>query len=90
MIFLKDPDTAIDVPFDWTASIGNGITLTSVSHIVPAGLTKVSEVTDTVHGLSSVRVNSGSSGVLYVVEADGTLSTGEVVAKRGPVRVFAG
>lgn len=90
MIFLKDPDTAIDVPFDWNDSIGSGITVSSVTHTVPTGMTKVSEITDIVHGLSSVRCSGGANGVLYVVEADATLSSGEVISKRGPVRVIAG
>lgn len=90
MIFLTDPDTAIDVPFDWTASIGNGITLASVVHTVPTGMTKGAESTDTVNGKSSVRVSGASNAVLYIVEAKGTLSSGEVIAKRAPVRVLAG
>jgi hypothetical protein len=90
VIFLTDPDTAIDVPFDWTDSVGNGITLTSVVHTVPAGLTKGVESTDTAASLSKVRVSGGTSGVLYVTEANATLSTGEVITKRAPVRVVAG
>lgn len=90
MIFLKDPDTTIDVPFDWTDSIGGGITLSSVTHTPPTGLTKVSEVTNAGSALSSVRVSGGTNGALYIVEAVGTLSSGEFVSKRGPVRVLAG
>lgn len=90
MIFLKDPDTAIDVPFNWNDSLAVGITLRSATHVVPAGLTKVSEVTDTANGLSSVRVGGGSNPAMYVIEAKATLSTGEVIVKRAPVRVYAG
>jgi len=90
LIFLTDPDTAIDVPFDWTSSLATGITLTSVAHVVPTGMTKVSESTDTANGLSSVRVSGGSNAIIYIVEAKATLSTGEVIAKRAPVRVLAG
>lgn len=92
MIFLIDPDTAIDVPFDWSDSLGAGITLSSAVHTVPTGLTKGTEVVDTVNGLSKVRVTvtANAPPQLYIVEAKGTLSSGEVIVKRGPVRVMAG
>lgn len=89
MIFLKDPDSAIDVPFDWNESLATGITLLSASHSVPTGLTKTSESTDTANGLSRARVSGGSNGVLYIVEAQGTLSSGEIITKRAPVRCCA-
>lgn len=89
MIFLTDPDTSIDVPFDWNSVIGSGVTLASVVHTVPTGLTKGAETTNTGAATSKVRISGGSNGVLYVVEAKGTLSSGEVVAKRAPVRVVA-
>lgn len=87
MIFLKDPGTSIDVPFDWTDSLATGVTLSSVVHTPPAGLTKVGEATDTANSKSTVRVGGGTNGTLYVVKAAGTLSSGEVIVKEAPVRV---
>jgi hypothetical protein len=90
VIFLKDPDTSIDVPFNWSDAIAAGITVTSVAHVVPTGLVKVSEQTDTVNALSSVRVSGGTNPAMYVIEAKATLSSNEVVVKRAPVRCYAG
>jgi len=90
MIFLTDPDTAIDVPFDWNDSLGDGVTLTSVAYTVPEDLSKGADDTDTEAGLSKVRISGGTNGTLYVLEAIATLSSGELITKRAPIRVMAG
>lgn len=85
----KDPDSMRDYSLSWVDQLKSGVTITSVDHIVPTGLTKISEgingvaVTDRygrVHPagtITTVRLKDGTLEARYQVVVRGTMSTGE-------------
>ncbi len=88
---LIDPDDVVSLTIgNWADVLPATVTLGTVTHTVPAPLTKVSESTDTGAATSTVRVSGALHGGLYLIEAQSTLSNGEVVNRQFPVRCFNG
>lgn len=85
---LVHPSDSASIPLDWSDVLGDSLTLSSVTHTLPAGLTKVSESTDTANGLSQVTVSGATHGQLYHIQAAATLSDGQVVTRVIPARAF--
>lgn len=86
----KDPDAKRDYSLSWVDMLKSGVTISTVSHTVPAGLTKVSEsvnsqaVTDKygrVHPIgtiTTVTLSGGTDSTRYQVVARATFSTTEI------------
>jgi hypothetical protein len=89
-VLLTDPGDSAFFEMDWSDALGTGVTLSSVAHSVPTGLTLVSEATDTTEGTSAVRVTGTSHGQTYLIQAAATLSNGEVINRQFPLRSFNG
>ena len=87
-IALKSPGDNIDFGITW-AGLG-AATLASVTHTVPAGLTKVGESTDSVGSTSTVRLSGATHGSLYQIVGVATLNTGRTLERSFPLRVMAG
>lgn len=88
-VALHDPSDSALYTFQWD-DLPASVTLTAVTHSVPTGLTKVSESTNTVAGTSTVKISGGVHGVMYMIEAQATLSNGESLNRQFPLRVFNG
>lgn len=86
---LIDPSENVTFTLDWTDVIGE-LTLGTVTHNVPAPLTKSSESTDAANKRSSVKVSGAIHGALYMIEGQATLSNGDVVNQQFPLRCFNG
>ncbi len=83
---LKSPGDSIDFTMTWD---GLGLaTISSVTHTVPTGLTKVGESNTTT--TSTVRVSGGTHGGTYTIIGTATLSTGRTLERSFPLRLFAG
>lgn len=87
---LTDPGDSAFFELDWSDALGTGVTLSSVSHSVPSGLTLVSESTDTADSTSAVRISGTEHGQTYLIEGAATLSNGEVINRQFPLRSFNG
>jgi hypothetical protein len=86
VIALKSPGDSIDFAIAWD-NLG-AATLSTVTHTVPTGITKVSETNDTT--TSTVRLSGATHGSLYNITGTATLSTGRTLERSFPLRVMAG
>ena len=89
-IALIDPGDSAFFELDWTDVLAEGDALSSVTHALPSGLTKVSETTDVQTSRSFVRVTGATHGQLYLVEAAAVLGSGETINRQFPLRCFNG
>jgi hypothetical protein len=87
LILVSPGDNAL-VGFDFSDSLPPGVTVSSVVHSVPAGLTMGSEANDTT--TSTVFVSGFAHAGLYQIKALATLSNGETLDRSRPVRCAAG
>lgn len=89
-IGMIDPGDQVIFKIDWSGSLVAGVTLATVAHTLPAPLTLMSEgITDA--SLSTfVKIKDAVHGMLYQVEAQVTLSTGEIMNRQFPLRCFNG
>jgi len=85
-IVLLDPSDNTLITIDWADVLASGITLSSVTHTVPSPLAKGTETTNSGTGQSQVKVSGAVHGAMYMVEAQATLSNGDVVNRQFPVR----
>ena len=86
-ILLIDPSDQAIATIDWTDVLASGITLSgNVSHVLPDPLVKISENTDTIAGMSQVRISGAVHGRTYMIEGQASLSNGEVINRQFPVR----
>lgn len=76
-MILKRAQDQINITFDWSGSLPTGVTVSSVTHDPPAGLTLVNEATNTPN--STAKISGGSHGHAYSLQGTATLSNGEVV-----------
>lgn len=83
---LKSPGDSIDFTMTWDG-LGSA-TISTVTHTVPTGLTKVSESNDTT--TSTVRLSGGTHGSTYQVIGTATLSTGRTLERTFPLRLYVG
>jgi hypothetical protein len=88
MIFLKTPAAIEIFTFDWTDAVPAGVSISSVSHIVPTPCVLVDQQFAVGGDVSTVKVSGGLHGGLYVIQATATLSNGEVVPDSFTLRVF--
>lgn len=85
-IVLLDPSDSALITIDWADVLIDAVTLSAVTHTVPSGLTKVSEAVDLGNGRSQVKVSGAQHGIPYMIEAQATLSNGEVINRQFPAR----
>lgn len=85
-IVLLDPSDNALITIDWTDVLSGSVTLSSVTHTVPSPLSKGTESTNTGTGQSQVRVSGAVHGAMYMIEAQATLSNGDVINRQFPVR----
>lgn len=88
MIPTLNPSDQAIIVLDWASMLGDDVDLTSVAHIVPDGLVLLSEATDTINKLSSLKVSGATHGAAYQVKATATLSNSEQVTRVIPARAF--
>jgi hypothetical protein len=89
-IILLDPSDQALITINWAEeALPQGVTLQgNVVHTVPSPLTKVSEATNNGAGTSQVKVSGAVHGGVYMIEAQATLSNGEVINRQFPARGF--
>jgi hypothetical protein len=87
-VFVQRTDGKLDYTFDWADDVSDPITLESVTHIVPGGMTLDSETTDTVGLSSTVFITGGEHGGTYLIKALALLSNGALVPGEATIRVF--
>jgi hypothetical protein len=85
---LKEPAALLLYEFDWTDQFPTDGALVSVVHSAPAPLFIAAELTDTDTGHSLVEIGGGEHGGLYVVSAQATLTTGELIMGQFTMRVL--
>jgi hypothetical protein len=88
-VVLLDPSDNVLVTFQWT-DMPAGATLSGVVHSVPSPLVKGVESTNAGQATSTVKVGAGTAvhGQRYMLEAQATLSNGEVLNRQVPVLVW--
>ena len=74
---IKDPNSTLDFPVDWSEWLDDsGDTISAVSWIVPAGITKASEEhTDTV---ATIWLTGGTAKAIYPVTCRVTTAAGRI------------
>lgn len=87
-VIYADPSDNALVTFDWSDALVDAVTVSSVAHSVPSALTKGTETV--VSPNSTVKVSGGVHGTTYMIEAQATLSNGEVLNRQAAYRVFNG
>ena len=87
-VFVQRTDGKLDYTFDWSDDVEDPITLESVTHTVPDGLTLASETTNTSALTSTVFLTGGRHGGVYLVKALALLSNGVQVPGEATIRVF--
>lgn len=90
MIPVIDPDDSAVFLIDWSDALAEGVTIGSVTHILPEPLVKITESTNAVSGVSSVKISGALHGSTYLVQAQTTLSNGETLNRQFPLRCFNG
>lgn len=85
-IILLDPSDSANVTITWD-DLGTA-TLSSVTYTAPAGITITPGVVASPN--STFRITGMVHGRTYQVEAQATLSTGEVLNRNLPIRAFNG
>lgn len=87
-VFVQRTDGVLDYTFDWSDDVIAPLTLSSVAHTVPDGLTLSSETTNSVGLTSTVFITGGVHGSTYLIKALATLSNGVAVPGEAMIRVF--
>jgi hypothetical protein len=89
-IGLIDPGDQVIFKMDWSGSLAVGVTLSNVVHTLPAPLTVMSEGLTDANKSTFVKIRDAVHGMLYQVEAQVTLSTGEIMNRQFPLRCLNG
>lgn len=87
-VFVQRTDGKLDYTFDWSDDVESPLTLDSVTHIVPDGLTLSTETTNTSQLTSTVFLTGGRHGVTYLIKALALLSNGVLVPGEATIRMF--
>lgn len=85
-VILLDPSDEALVTIDWADVLPASVTLSSVTHTAPSPLVLVSQATDIAQGRSQAKVRGATHGALYMLEAQATLSNGEIINRQFPAR----
>jgi hypothetical protein len=86
---IKDPDSTLDYSIAWLDRLSSGVTISTATWTIPAGLTKVSEQVNGAPVVSNgrtfpigtvalVRLSGGTIGTRYTCLCRATLSSAEV------------
>lgn len=89
-VWAVDPDVPSFCEIDLSAVLPSGVTLSSVSYTIPAGLTKADEMIDMDAGKCAVKIGGVSHAMTYQVAVLATLSNLDVIAITAPLRCFNG
>jgi hypothetical protein len=87
-VFVQRTDGNLDYTFDWSDDVADPISLESVTHTAPDGISISSETTDTVGLTSTVFMTGGTHGGTYLIKALALLSNGVQVPGEATIRVF--
>jgi hypothetical protein len=87
-VYVQRTDGNLDYTFDWSDDVADPLTLDSVTHTVPSGLTLSSETTDSSGLTSTVFLTGGTHGGTYLIKALALLSNGVQVPGEATIRVF--
>jgi hypothetical protein len=85
-VIVLDPSDQANVTVTWD-NLGSA-TISSVSYTAPVGLTVTAQ--GNTPTTSTFRVSGLAHGLTYQVEAQATLSSGEVLNRNIPIRGFNG
>jgi hypothetical protein len=92
-VILIDPNDTVVITFDWADAIPSTsplTTLSSVAHTAPSAspttLILQAQSTNTVAKTSAAKVSGGVHGETYQLQAQATLSNGEVVNRAATLR----
>ena len=86
----KRPDAELSYTFDFTDQVPAGVTVDSISHVIPTGMTAVTQATDPANKRSTLLLAGGTHGRTYMVVGRATLSNGEKAEMPLTVQVFNG
>jgi hypothetical protein len=75
--FLKDPNEVLDFQISWLSWLGASETISTSTWVVPAGITKDSDTSNTTS--ATIWLSSGTSGAQYTV-------TNRIVTNQGRTR----
>lgn len=89
-LFTKRSDAEFAYTFDFTDQVPEGVTVASIVHSVPSGLTLEAEAQDVGNKVSSVRISGGTHGSTYQVKGVASLSNDEQVPQVFTLIVFDG
>ena len=87
-VFVQRTDGRLDYTFDWSDDVSDPLTLESVTHTAPDGITIASETTNTVALTSTVFMTGGTHGHTYLIKALALLSNGAQVPGEATIRVL--
>ncbi len=87
-VFVQRTDGKLDYTFDWSDDVADPLTLVSVTHEAPNGLSIASETTDTSGLTSTVFMAGGEHGKTYLVKALALISNGALVPGEATIRIF--
>ena len=89
-IALVNPSDGIALTLDWELELDDGVTLDSVTHVLPAPLVFDAETTESAEGLSQVKLSGAKHGAMYQIAASARLSSGESITRIIPARALNG
>lgn len=78
---LLPVESALLYTADFTDSLSGAVTVTAVVWGATPALTLASQVDDFANNKSTIKVSGAAHGLTYVLQAKGTLSSGEAVVK---------
>lgn len=87
-VLLHNPADSGSYTADWSDALPTGVVISDVEHILPSGITLVSETND--NTTTTVRVSGGTHGRQYSVLSKITLDNGEVLNRPLVLTVFNG
>lgn len=87
-VWVVDPDVTDWCEIIW--DVPDGLTLQSVTYVLPAALTNEDEAIDLVNGKSAVKVSGATHGSMSQIAAVATLSNGSMASCTAPLRCFNG
>ncbi len=87
-VFVQRTDGKLDYTFDWSDDVTDPLTLESVTHTAPDGISIASETMDTTGLTSTVFMTGGTHGATYLIKALALLSNGVQVPGEATIRVF--
>lgn len=84
-VVLKDPEETLTAAMDWSARLDSGVTISTSTWTLPAGLTRVA---DAISGTTTtILLSGGTAGEDYLCTNTITTSDSQTLQRSGPLRV---